>query len=452
MATSSPASVLTPRPSYNVHPKQQELVESDARYRVAKWGRRGGKNVVSGIDLMERGRDPSASQWGSDDPQNTVIWFVGPSYDQAKKYGFEKLKSAVPNSWIDGEPKKTEPYEINLINGVTYEFRTFDHPKTLQGAGVDHLVIDEGDYMPDNLWYNDLEPMLMDSMGSVLLISKPVRPRSYFQRLFDLGQSSDYPDHFSSHATSADNPFIAEDPEDKKGSVPDHVYQQEYLAQLPDDGGQVFKKLGKRLFTAEYGVEAAVVDGVGVVKRAPKHCTPPFAVGVDFARHQDYRVTTALDAAGELAYWSRDQNEGWDTIQDDIESVHATYPGIVLPDASRDNKIISDLAAAGVTLEPVEFSPKTKKSLIDDLVTRVENGEIVAPEIPGLDQLWLELRQLERDVTNSGYTRYHAPESGHDDCVDSLALSASALDRIAAIARRNERRGESEDNGGYSLL
>lgn len=455
MATRNPALIddrepLLPKPRFSVHDKQVAVLESDARYRTLKWGRRAGKNICAVMDLVERGRAPWLSRWGADDPANTVIWWVGPSYDQAKKYGFEPLKNALPNRWIEGQPTESEPYQIDLINGLTYEFRTFDHPKTLQGAGVDHVVIDEADYMPDNLWYQDLDPMLLDTGGSAMFISKPVRPRSYFQKYFELGQSSDYPEHFSSHATSADNPYLAEDPEDKRGTVPEYDFQREYLAQLPDDGGEVFKQLGDRLFTATYTLEGDIVEGTGEAKRSPGECTSPFAVGVDFARHQDYRVTIVVDAAGDLAYFSRDQNEGWDTIQEDIEGVHAEYPGIVLPDASRDNKIVTDLANAGVNLDPVGMSPKTKKSLIDDLATRVENEELTAPSVPELDQLRLELRTLERDVTDTGYTRYHAPETGHDDCVDALALAASALDRIASVARR--QRDSDDDSSGVSYL
>lgn len=443
---------LTPAPQYTVHDKQLEVLQSDARYRTLKWGRRAGKNIVAVIDIEERGRAPWESRWGADDPSNTVIWWVGPSYDQAKRYGFEKLKAALPNSWI-ASITESEPYEIELVNGVVYEFRTFDHPKTLQGAGVDHVVIDEADYMPDNLWYNDLDPMLMDSRGSAMFISKPVRPRSYFADYFEFGQSSDYPEYFSSHATSGDNPYIAEDPADKQGTVPNHVYQREYLAELPDDGGQVFKKLDERLFTATYQLEGDVVEGIGEAKRDPDDCTAPFAVGVDFARHRDYRVTIAIDAAGELAYFSRNQNEGWDTIEADVKTVHAEYPGIVFPDASRDNKIIPDLAQAGVTLEPVKFTPQTKKSLIEDLITRVEGGELTAPSVPELDQLRLELRQLEKEVTDAGYTRYHAPDTGFDDCVDAYALAASGLDRVAAAARHRERNGDEDaDTGGVSYL
>lgn len=454
MATSNPVTddrqPLLPKPRFTVHDKQTEVLQSDARYRTLKWGRRAGKNICAVMDLVEWGRAPWLYPYGSNDPANTLIWWVGPSYDQAKKYGFEPLKNAIPNRWIEGQPTESEPYEIELTNGLTYEFRTFDHPKTLQGAGVDHVVIDEADYMPDNLWYQDIDPMLLDSGGSAMFISKPVRPRSYFQKYYDLGQSSDYPEYFSSHATSADNPYLAEDPEDKRGTVPEYDYQREYLAELPDDGGEVFKELGERLFTETYALEGDIVQGVGEARRDPSECTPPFAVGVDFARHQDYRVTIALDAAGELAYFSRDQNEGWDTIQADIEDVHDEYPGIVLPDASRDNKIVTDLAEAGVSLDPVGMSPKTKKSLIDDLATRIEGEELTAPSVPALDQLRLELRQLEREVTAAGYTRYHAPETGHDDCVDALALAASALDKVATARRRQDREEDSEDDTGVS--
>jgi hypothetical protein len=437
---------LLPRPQFTAHDKQAEAIRSDARYRTLKWGRRAGKNVTAVMDIIEIGRAPWTRPWGADDPRRTEIWWVARSYDQARKHGFEPMKNALPDSWIDGKPTESEPYAIDLVNGVRYEFRTYDYPETLQGAGIDHHVIDEADYMADAIWFDDLDPMLLDTRGSVMFISKPRRPRSYFQTFFDRGESSDFPDHFSSHATSADNPFIAENPEDKRGTVPEYKFQQQYLADLPDAGGQVFSDLDEDLFTAEYSLSGMVNEGVGEAKRDPGECTPPFSVGVDFARHRDYRVTIALDAAGDLSYFSRDQNEGWDTIQSDIEDVHATYPGVVVPDASRDNKIIPDLAKEGVSINPTKFGPKTKRALIDDLATRIETGELSAPDSPKLDQLALELRQMEREVSDGGYTRYHAPDSGYDDCVDSLALAASELDHIATIRRRRERRGDDDDS------
>jgi hypothetical protein len=418
---------LVPDPKYSTHEKQDAVLASDARYKVLEWGRRAGKNITALIECIEYGRAPWRSRWGRDDPAETVVWWVARSYDQAEKYGFRPMRSALPSAWIDGTPKRSPPYEIRLVNGVTYEFRTYDHPETLQGAGVDRMVVDEADYMVDALWYDDLEPMLMDTTGAAMFISKPVRHRSYFQTLAERGRSADWADHLYSHATSADNPFIDEDPEAKRGTMPDHKYRQQYLAELPDDGGSVFQQLEARLFTGDYRLDGEVVEGTGEVAGPPEEFTEPFSVAVDLARHRDYRVAGALDAEGRLAYYSRTQNEGWDGIFDHVVTLHDTYPGIVVPDATQDNKIISDWEAAGVAMSPTKFSPQRKKELIEDLITAVENGEITAPNQPELDQLALELRMLEREVTASGYTKYHAPEGAHDDTVDMLALAYSGL-------------------------
>ncbi|MUV50965.1 phage terminase large subunit [Haloarcula sp. CBA1122] len=459
MATSNPpadqGATLRPAPQYSVHDKQREVLQSDARFRVCRWGRRAGKNVTGAIDVVEYVRRPWASQWGPDDPRDVLVWWVGPTYNQANKHGFEKVKSAVPDHWIESK-KRTEPFAIDFANGATVEFPTFDRPESLQGEGVDRIVLDEADQMRQGIWFGDLEPMLLDTKGCALFISKPYRPRSWFHRFYDYGQSSDYPEYASWHATSADNPFLAEDPEDKRGSVPPHLFEREYLAELPDDGGQVFRDLDDKLYTGEYDV---VVDQehdpsgefVGEVRRPPDAATRPVAIGADFARSRDYRVTIAVDAAGELAYYHRGRNESWDGIEGHIRGVYDTYGGIVLPDASRDNKIVSDLAGAGVQLEPVSFSPKTKKQLIETLATLVETGDLTVPDIDALDQLHLELRQLQEDVSDAGYTRYHAPDDGYDDSVDSFALAASALDKLTAA---HQRHGDNagDDNSGITHI
>lgn len=409
---------------------QAEFIESTARYRIAAVGRRGGKNEAANTDQIEYARQPQRSEWGAD--ESPLCWWVGPTYDQARKWGFEKALNKIPSGAIDGEPKRTEPYEIDLTNGATLEYRTFDKPESLQGAGVDHLVIDEAAYMPRSLWDNDLRPMLLDSRGQAVLISKPLG-RGWFHEMYERGNSNDWQTHESFHATSADNPFIEESPAETRGDIPDHVYKQEYLAEFVDESGGVFTDLDDSLFTADYSLP---VDGVD-----------PHAVGVDFARHQDYRVTLVLDATGDIVYFDRAQNEAWPHIQSDIEDVAADYPGVVFVDGSRDNKIVADLAGAGVNVNPVTFSPKRKRELIEDLVTRIENGELTAPEIP---QLRHELGIFEYDVTPAGNVRYQAPEGFHDDTVDALALAASALDRLDAHRRRRD--DSDEDANGVSYL
>jgi len=445
---------LTPTPQFSTHEAQEEAIQSDARYRILKWGRRGGKNITAVMDLIERARHPWTVEWGADDPARTKLWWVGRSYDQAFKYGFQKMKSAVPDSWFDGTPKRSEPYQIDFVNGVTIEFRTYDHPETLQGAGVDHISIDEADYMPDTLWYDDLDPMLLDTRGSAMFISKPVRPQSYFQDLYDKGQFDAHPQHYSSHLTSADNPFIEENPEDKRGTVPEHKFKQQYLAELPDDSGQVFSKLGDRLFTAEYQFNGDLTGDpsggdpvTGEVWVSPEEATAPFSIGADFAQSRDFRVTVGVDATGDIIYFKRSRNEAWAGIQAHLEAVAAHYPGVLVPDATRDNKIIADLWNAGVNLDPTKFSPQDKVTLIENLITAVEQGTLNAPDDGTLDIVWLELRQFEKEVTSSGYSKYHAPSNGHDDTVDALALANKGRASAAAPTATVSKGGDDEHSG-----
>jgi len=79
---------------------------------------------------------------------------------------------------------------------ATIEYRTFDHPDSLDGAGVDHMVIDEAAMMPETIWQQNLRPMLSDTMGQAVFISKP-KGQNWFHDFFLRGESDDWPDWWS---------------------------------------------------------------------------------------------------------------------------------------------------------------------------------------------------------------------------------------------------------------
>jgi len=91
-------------------------------------------------------------------------------------------------------------------------------------------------------------------------------------------------------------------------------------------------------------------------------------------------------------------------------------------DATRDNKIVQDLEDAGLAVDPVRFSASTKRTLIENLITRLEAEELTLPA--SANTLLNELEVYEYDMTDSGRVRYMAPSGFHDDCVDALALAA----------------------------
>jgi len=138
-----------------------------------------------------------------------------------------------------------------------------------------------------------------------------------------------------------------------------------------------------------------------------------------------FAVGVVLDADGDIVHYHRSQGDAWPQIQRTIERVAGEYSGPVALDASRDNKVVADLtdSLGRGRVEPVTFSPKRKRELIEDLIATVEAGELTAPDIP---QLRHELEVFEYDVTPSGTVRYDAPGGFHDDSVDALALASSA--------------------------
>jgi exonuclease VII small subunit len=102
-------------------------------------------------------------------------------------------------------------------------------------------------------------------------------------------------------------------------------------------------------------------------------------------------------------------------------------------DATRDNKIVQDLEDGGLDVDPVSFSSSTKRTLIENLITRLETGEVTLPA--SANTLINELEVYEFDRTESGRVSYSAPSGFHDDCVDALALAAKEQQPNRVIER-----------------
>ena len=403
------------------HPGQREVLESDARFRIVGCGRRWGKTEACGHEAFRRLGSP-----------DTLVWWVAPTYDIAD-IGFETVGDIIPDPLVE-DTKRTKPKAIELVNGSTISFRSADREDSLRGEGIDLLILDEAAMIADRAWQKELRPTLSDTLGDMVAISTP-KGRNWFFEWFERGQSDDHPDVASWQSSTYDNPHIPDSEIDSaRDEVPERVFEQEYLAEFKEESGGVFTDLGDRLFTADYPLGEAVGDA-------------PYAHGWDLARHQDYLVGIVVDASGRIVHFERSQNDAWPQIQQKIEAAADEYPGIVAIDASRDNKIVADLADAGVSIEPVKFSPQKKRELIENLITRIENGELTAPDI---GQLRHELSVFEYDVTRGGTVRYDAPEGFHDDTVDALALAASQVDRLAAYRRQQQQADDT--TSGVSIL
>lgn len=140
----------------------------------------------------------------------------------------------------------------------------------------------------------------------------------------------------------------------------------------------------------------------------------------------NWTVIVVLDANARVVAFNRLQQTTWTRIQTTVERLAEEYhPHTCAVDATRDNKIVTDLEANGVNVEPVSFSRQKKQTLIENLITRLEAKELTIPV--SANQLINELEVFEYDMSDSGRVRYSAPAGFHDDCVDALALASEAL-------------------------
>ena len=410
--------------NFSPYDEQQQVLKSDARFRVVAAGRRSGKTLMAAFETARRALNAEGSWRG---------YWVGAEYHHCQT-AFDILDSVLSDSVVDRK-KHSPPREIELFNGATIEFHTASGG-ALVSMGLDWVVCDEAakDF-PERSWTQELRPALSDRAGEAMFISTP-DGRGWFYDRFEHGRDESKPEWDSWCWSTYQNPHVPDGEIDSaRGTMPDRVFRQEYEAEFVDESGGVFSKLDDRLFTESFTLED--IDG-----------TEPFAHGWDLARHEDYLAGVVLDAEGRVVHFHRSQSDSWPAIQRTIEDAAAEYPGLVAVDASRDNKVVADLAESigHNRVEPVKFSPKRKRELIEDLTASVEAGELTAPEIP---QLRHELSIFEYDVTPSGSVRYDAPEGFHDDTVDALAMASSLRPQLGAV---RQRQGGDDDSGGISYL
>jgi hypothetical protein len=416
------------RSLWEPHPAQQAVMGHSARFRIVACGRRWGKSEMAGHLALEYALEHAGA----------TVWWVAPSYDQANDFGFEKIKPLVSPGVLADSPKLTKPRAFEFDNGSSISFRSAEREDSLRGPGIDFLVIDEAGSVPERAWTEELRPALSDTLGKMVAIGTP-RGRNWFFRYFKRGQSPDHERVASFQAPTYQNPHVPDSEVDSaKEDMPETKFRQEYLGEFVDDTGGVFEDV--RDHVAEYDLPLS-----------PEETDGPYAIGVDFARLEDYTAITVLDSGGRLVAFDRLRETTWHRIQQRVEHYAGRYtPNACAVDATRDNKIVSDLEESGVSVEPVSFSSK-KQVLIDNLATRLEAGELtLSADAPVLVN---ELEVFEYDVSERGTISYAAPAGHHDDCVDALALAVEAADSDSAktIRRRSggsPATGSMRPNGG----
>jgi len=381
---------------YKPHSKQKEIhnsiINEGYKYYILNIGRQFGKTML-GINQM--------LYWAINHKGCNIAW-VTPIYKQSKKV-FDEMEKVTKSSGL---------FEYNrsdlTISGFNSQIQFFsgERPDNIRGNTFDYLIVDEMAFTRPELWSEVLSATVLVKGKKVIFISTPKGKNHFYQ----LSLQPNYDNRYKYfHYSSYDNPMIdAEDLEERKRSLPKHIFEQEYLAKFIDNASGLFKN----------------VDSC-VIKTAER--TQKLFGGLDIGRADDYTVLTILNKNYQMVYVQRWRQQEWSKIIDEVAAKIREYNAEIFVEVNNQGDVFFEMLQNKVynNVQPYVTTTATKPIMIEDLAVHFENKDIGI-----LNENWLvdELNAFTY-IYNEKTRRvqYGAPQGIHDDGVMSLALAVQSI-------------------------
>jgi hypothetical protein len=378
------------------------------RYSVVEATTKAGKTVGCMAWLLEQAIKGS-------DGQN--FWWVAPIFSQAK-IPFRRMKRGLPLSvYTANETELT----ITLANGAILCFKGADKPDSLYGEDVYAAVIDEDTRCKEEAFVA-VRSTLTATRGPLRLIGN-VKGRKNWAYVLARKAEAGEPGWHYAKITALDavaaGILAAEEIEDARRTLPKHVFDQLYMAEPSDDGGNPF------------GIKA-IADAIAELHT---DCEPRWW-GWDLARSNDWTVGVGLCEHAKTCCFERwNQSDLPQTVVDNPEPGEANraywtvtirrvrdltqHVSALVDSTGPGGPIDLALSADGMgNIEGYVFSQRSKQQLMEGLAVAIQRKEVGYPD----NEIRDELDTFEYEYTRTG-VKYSAPPGLHDDCVCALALA-----------------------------
>ncbi len=403
-------------------PKQQAIFDYPAKYKIAVKGRRFGLTKGAANDFIKCALENSFSKGLWVDTVNSNI------DKYIERYFIPHLNKLPKTMWDWRKQAK-----MLIINGAYIDFRSAEHPETMEGFGYDKAFLNEAGIILKNeyLWNNAIRPMFWDYPSiKVVIGGTPKGSGGVFQKLAAHGHDPDQPNYKTFHYTSFDSPFehIHKAIKEDIASMPERVIQQEIYAKFLEDTGVVFRN-----FTQIMDAEPQ--------KPLTGH---RYVIGVDLAKVEDYTVLAVYDSTNnKQVYQARFNKLDWGMQKSRIAETARHYsdgasPATVVIDATGlGDPVVDDLARMGIPVDPIKFTNDQKRQLIEKLANWIELERIHMINLP---ETVVELTNFTYDISETtDRVRYEAPAGFHDDIVIAHSLAVWRLVPLVREAQQAPR-------------
>lgn len=237
------------------HARQRSLYTCGARFIAVVAGRRSGKTEVC-LRKLVRWLPVAPQQRVSDaDWDDAHYFYGGPTFKQAKKVAWEKLKKLVPRSW---NPKISESELMITVRFATHTADItvfgFDKPQRFEGSPWDGGVVDESSDIKNGTFSRSVRPALSDRKGFCYRIGVPKRfgvgaaeYRKFFERCkassFNGGPGEGSAEPYRggvAYTWEAETILPADEIKEAKEQLDPKDYNEQYAARWETAGGSIF--------------------------------------------------------------------------------------------------------------------------------------------------------------------------------------------------------------------
>lgn len=206
---------------YSPHRIQFEMHRSQARYRIASWGRQSGKTSWAINELLKKA-------W---ERPGTNYWFVSPTAQQALVVYRRTVGMLWPCNEIMVKKNQTE-HRIKLLNMSSLRFVSGEVLDNLRGETLHGSIIDEVRDQHPELWPMVIQPMLRTTKGWGAFIGTP----NGFDHFYDMFEAAEQRKNWERwQAPSTINPLFTQDEfDDAKAEMSEGQFRQEVMAEFLD--------------------------------------------------------------------------------------------------------------------------------------------------------------------------------------------------------------------------
>ena len=384
---------------FEPHKGQKKVIDGFAnskhKFGVVATGRQYGKSLLAQNLLL---------YWLLSKPNQKGGW-VAPIYNQSKKV-FDEICNASHSVIV---AKNKADLTVKFINGSDIKFLSSERPDSIRGFSFNYLVLDEAAFIKEGGLTEAILPTLTAIGKKCLIISTP-KSKNWFYNYYLKGQQ-DNPNYISFTGISYDNPYTDKAfIEEQQKSLPQDIFNQEYLAMFTDAGSEVFRNLDISCRINSYELSN---------KR--ERC---FA-GVDTALASDYSVLSIITESGRILNMVRRNGENITTIANEFIQILSKYNiagGYI--ESNGLGAAMCDLIIPKIRkMKKWNMSQDSKMKIVRGMIEDLENGVIELPSKQLEPQCYREFSLYTYKISPNGKVSFLHSSGEFDDIVDSICMA-----------------------------